>query len=121
VADSAHGRTASSLVGRNASQGQESHDWPGNVRELENVVERAVILSRHGTLHIDRDFLGDMTKKGNVAQHLRNEEREAIESALRLSRGRIAGPKGAANCLGLPASTLEFRIKRLGINKFACC
>jgi transcriptional regulator with GAF, ATPase, and Fis domain len=62
---------------------------------------------------------GDMTKKGNVAQHLRNEEREAIESALRLSRGRIAGPKGAANRLGLPASTLEFRIKRLGINKFA--
>jgi formate hydrogenlyase transcriptional activator len=96
----------------------ESHDWPGNVRELENVVERAVILSRHGTLHIERDFLGNMTNKGNVGQHLRNEERVAIESALRLSHGRISGPDGAANRLGLPASTLEFRIKRLGIDKF---
>jgi formate hydrogenlyase transcriptional activator len=97
----------------------ESHDWPGNVRELENVVERAVILSRHGTLHIERDFLGSMTQKGNVDQHMRNEERKAIESALRLSRGRISGPNGAASRLGLPASTLEFRIKRLGIDKFA--
>jgi formate hydrogenlyase transcriptional activator len=97
----------------------ESHDWPGNVRELENVVERAVILSRHGTLHIERDFLGNMTKKGDVGQHLRNEERVAIESALRLSRGRVSGPDGAASRLGLPASTLEFRIKKLGIDKFA--
>jgi formate hydrogenlyase transcriptional activator len=97
----------------------ESHDWPGNVRELENVVERAVILSRHGTLRIERDFLGNITKKGNVVQHLHDQEREAIESALRLSRGRVAGPNGAASRLGLPASTLEFRIKRLGIDKFA--
>ena len=97
----------------------ESHDWPGNVRELENVIERGVILSRHGTLHIERDSLRIMTTKGNVGQHLRDEEREAIESALRLSRGRISGPNGAAGRLGLPASTLEFRIKRLGIDKFA--
>jgi formate hydrogenlyase transcriptional activator len=97
----------------------ESYDWPGNVRELENVVERAVILSRHGTLRIERDFLGNAMNKVNVGQHLRNEEREAIESALRLSHGRISGPDGAARRLGLPASTLEFRIKRLGIDKFS--
>jgi formate hydrogenlyase transcriptional activator len=97
----------------------ESYDWPGNVRELENVVERAVVVSRHGTLRIERDFLGEFTKERNVGDHLRNEERESIESALRLSQGRISGPNGAANRLGLPASTLEFRIKRLGIDKFS--
>jgi formate hydrogenlyase transcriptional activator len=97
----------------------ESYDWPGNVRELENVVERAVILSRHGTLRVERDFLGNVMNEVNVGQHLRNEERDAIESALRLSHGRISGPDGAAKRLGLPASTLEFRIKRLGIDKFS--
>jgi len=97
----------------------ESYDWPGNVRELENVVERAVILSRHGTLRIERDFLGNGINEVNVGRHLQNEEREAIESALRLSHGRISGPNGAAKRLGLPASTLEFRIKRLGIDKFS--
>jgi formate hydrogenlyase transcriptional activator len=97
----------------------ESYDWPGNVRELENVVERAVILSRHGTLRIEPDFLGNVTNKGSVGEHLRTEEREVIESALRLSRGRISGANGAASRLGLPASTLEFRIKRLGIDKFS--
>src|SRR5204862_6267704 len=69
----------------------ESYDWPGNVRELENVIERAVILSRHGTLRVERDSLGNMTRNGNVGRHLRNEEREAIESSLRLSHGRISG------------------------------
>jgi formate hydrogenlyase transcriptional activator len=97
----------------------ESYEWPGNVRELENVLERAVILSRHGTLRIGHDFLGAGTKPGKVIQHLHDEEREAIESSLRQSNGRISGPKGAANRLGLPASTLEFRIKRLGIDKFS--
>ena len=98
----------------------ESYDWPGNVRELENVVERAVIVSRHGTLRIERDFLGNLAMDNpNVGQHLRKEERDVIESALRLSHGRISGPNGAAKRLGLPASTLEFRIKRLGIDKFS--
>src|SRR5262245_9546045 len=112
------GRTVE-RIDKNSLKLLESYDWPGNVRELENVVERAVILSRHGTLRIERDFLGQRTTKGNVGQHLRNEEREAIESALRLSHGRISGPNGAAKRLGLAASTLEFRIKRLGIDKFS--
>ena len=45
-------------------------------------------------------------------------EREAIEAALRASQGRVSGPNGAAKRLGLPHSTLEFRIKKLGIDKF---
>jgi formate hydrogenlyase transcriptional activator len=79
----------------------------------------ALILSQHGTLRIERDFLGNQPKEGNVGEHLRNAEREAILSALRLSHGRISGPHGAASRLGLAASTLEFRIKRLGIDKFS--
>ena len=54
----------------------------------------------------------------NSTEQPRAEEREAIENALATSRGKVAGENGAAKTLGLPASTLEFRIKRLGINKF---
>ena len=98
-----------------------SHDWPGNVRELENVVERAVILSHGGVLRVGRELLGapaapkpDM----NMSGKLKAQERESIEAALEKSRGRVSGKGGAAERLGLPASTLEFRIKRLGIDKF---
>jgi formate hydrogenlyase transcriptional activator len=96
----------------------ESYHWPGNVRELENVIERAVVTSRNGTLRIDRDTLPAAPVPGNIETHLQSEEREAIERALRISRGRVAGPNGAAKQLGLAPSTLEFRIKRLGIDKF---
>ncbi len=95
----------------------ESYTWPGNVRELENVVERAVILSRNGTLRVERDLL-PAAAGGDIDGHLEAEERQAIEAALRASRGRIAGTNGAALRLGLPASTVEYRIRRLGIDKF---
>ncbi len=101
----------------------ESHPWHGNVRELENVIERAIILSRDGTLRIERDALGSgnlmRMPDGNIKARLKAQERETIEAALALSRGRIAGRNGAAQALGLAASTLELRIQRLGIDKFA--
>jgi formate hydrogenlyase transcriptional activator len=96
----------------------ESHQWPGNVRELENVIERAIILSRGGVLRVDRDTLPHPNLTGNMDERLRAQEREAIETALRASRGRISGPNGAARALGLAPSTLELRIKSLGIDKF---
>jgi formate hydrogenlyase transcriptional activator len=93
--------------------------WPGNVRELENVIERAVILSKGETLRIDRDALpGAERAPVSLADHVTKTERTAIETALAASRGRISGADGAARRLGLPASTLEFRIKRLAIDKF---
>jgi formate hydrogenlyase transcriptional activator len=95
-----------------------SYQWPGNVRELENVIERAVILSRNGALRVERDVLPGAAAAGNVNERLQTQEREAIESALRASRGRVSGANGAAKALGLAPSTLEFRIKRLGIDKF---
>lgn len=94
----------------------QAHSWPGNVRELENAVERAVILSRGGVLHLDVAMLS--AAEGSSRQQARSEEREAIEAALTASRGRVAGETGAAKKLGCPASTLEFRIKKLGIDKF---
>jgi formate hydrogenlyase transcriptional activator len=99
----------------------ESHHWPGNVRELENVIERSIILSRDGTLRIERDAIpgGPGTNlNGNMNEGLRTHERDAIEAALRASGGRVSGANGAARALGLPPSTLDLRIKRLGIDKF---
>lgn len=96
----------------------QSHSWPGNVRELENVVERAVILSHGGVLHIDATMLPGAARKDDSTMQLSSEERDAIENALTTSHGKVAGENGAAKKLGVPASTLEFRIKKLGIDKF---
>jgi len=74
--------------------------------------------SRNGTLRVERDLLPGAAAGGGMVSHLEAEERQAIEAALRTSRGRISGANGAARRLGLPASTLEFRIRRLGIDKF---
>ena len=95
-----------------------SYSWPGNVRELENEVERAVILAQSSTLRITRDAAPGSNVGGNLVEQLHSNERESIESALRATGGRIAGVNGAARRLGLAPSTLEFRIKRLGIDKF---
>jgi formate hydrogenlyase transcriptional activator len=95
-----------------------SHSWPGNVRELENVVERALILSRGGTLRVDRESMPAPDGRTQpLSDQVQSSERTAIERALAGSRGRISGPHGAARKLGLPASTLEFRIRKLGIDK----
>jgi formate hydrogenlyase transcriptional activator len=96
-----------------------AYHWPGNIRELENVVERAVILSQNGTLRIGRDVLPSSdVRTSALSDELQATERASIETALTTSRGRVSGPGGAARRLGLPASTLEFRIRRLGIDKF---
>jgi formate hydrogenlyase transcriptional activator len=95
-----------------------SNPWPGNVRELENFIERAVILSSKGTLRLGADDLRAVSgDAAGMRGQLAGEERSLIESALRASRGRISGPNGAARRLGIPASTLEFRLRRLGIDK----
>jgi formate hydrogenlyase transcriptional activator len=97
-----------------------AYHWPGNVRELENVVERALILSRGGTLRIDREILPPSTiGTPPLADHLEASERTAIEAVLKATRGRVSGRDGAARQLDLPASTLEFRIRKLGIDKFS--
>jgi transcriptional regulator with GAF, ATPase, and Fis domain len=106
-----------------------SYDWPGNVRELQNVVERAVIVSESDVLDIEeRWLLGERTAAQFAAQPIRRiyrprtqatqeKEKEAIGAALMECKGRVSGPFGAASQLGLPSSTLESKIKALGIDK----
>ncbi len=96
----------------------ESYDWPGNVRELENLIARAVIVSDGEVLQIPAHIFPGTTPSGSIDRRLRKEERDAIEAALRASRGRVAGPDGAARRLGLAPSTLESRIQRLGLDKY---
>jgi len=100
----------------------QQYDWPGNIRELQNMVERAVILCDSDTLSIDETWLKGCPQQGAVRvpveSSLENREKEAIEGALAACKGRVAGPSGAATRLGLPRSTLESRIKSLGIDKW---
>jgi len=105
-------------IDRRSMKMLEGAAWPGNLRELENVIERAIILSRDGVLRVERDALSHANPTGNMDERLRAQERDAIETALRASRGRVSGPNGAARALGLAPSTLDLRIKSLGIDKF---
>jgi len=101
----------------------QEYDWPGNVRELQNVIERAVTLSDSDAFSIDEAWL---RQKPSTVPHsgialksaLLAHEKEVIEAALAQSHGRISGPAGAAAKLGIPDSTLEAKIKRLGIDKY---
>jgi len=100
-----------------------AYTWPGNIRELQNVVERAVILCEGDTLSVDESwFKHDPPRSPGTTQSLPtspfNQEREMIEAALRESRGRIAGPFGAATKLGIPRQTLDSKIAAIGIDKY---
>jgi formate hydrogenlyase transcriptional activator len=94
-----------------------AHPWPGNVRELQNLLERAVILSRAEILELADFELPGLPVPRSKAEPA--DERRRIEEALRGARGRVAGLDGAAASLGVAPSTLESRIHRLGIDKFA--
>jgi len=98
------------------------YGWPGNIRELQNVIERSVIVCETETLTIDESWLRHESLKAlrpvqPLAEELVARERQMIEAALAASRGRVSGPSGAAARLGIPGSTLESRIKALGIRK----
>jgi PAS domain S-box-containing protein len=99
-----------------------SYDWPGNIRELQNVVERSVIVSPDGVFCVDDAWLSreSTPSLSPMPDHIDEDssrERKIIEAALTESRGRVAGPNGAAAKLGIPSSTLESRIKKLKIRK----
>ncbi len=100
----------------------ESYPWPGNIRELENVIERSVIVCETETLTIDPSWLsiGNLHPQGptgSLGRKSSAEEKELIEKALAEAEGRVSGPSGAAAKLGIPASTLEYKIRLLKINK----
>jgi PAS domain S-box-containing protein len=102
----------------------QSYSWPGNIRELQNVIERSVILSSGDVFSVDESWLSkesaQMASPPLASQPVNGKPRdelEIIKAALAESRGRVAGPSGAAAKLGIPSSTLEYRIKSLKLRK----
>jgi len=95
-----------------------NYSWPGNVRELENVIERAVIISRASKLEI-----GDAIPKTSVdtseesVTTMADNEKTHILKILKLTNWRISGEKGAAKILNINRTTLEARMKKLGIER----
>jgi PAS domain S-box-containing protein len=101
----------------------QSYPWPGNIRELQNIVERSVILCSGDTLWVDPAWLSSQEPHqpellGPLTETLRDQEKDMIEAALAETRGKVAGPDGAAAKLGIPRSTLDGKIKQLKIKKY---
>jgi len=96
-----------------------AYDWPGNIRELENLIERALILSFGNTLEYG-DWL-PKEKKGNnersSSKKMEDVEKDHIIEVLKKTNWKVSGEKGAAKILGLNATTLEARMKKLGIKR----
>jgi formate hydrogenlyase transcriptional activator len=111
-----------STIDRGTLKLLEAYRWPGNIRELQNVIERAVILSDGDIFSIDEAWLlRDTVQLQDLSIALNDllsqQEKKLIETALAESGGRISGPNGAAAKLGLPAKTLDSKIKRLAVRK----
>ena len=96
------------------------YDWPGNIRELQNLVERALILTAGPVLRVPLDGLrahGAPAAPASPPRTLREAEREHVLAVLAETRWVLGGPNGAAARLGLNRSTLQFRLKKLGISR----
>jgi len=102
----------------------QQYDWPGNVRELQHVIERAVITSTGGRLNIELPTQAKAARLPEAAiadpvvrtdAQIRQIESDNIRAALKAANGKVSGPGGAAQLLGLKSTTLASRIKALGI------
>lgn len=112
-------------IPNNVMEALQAYSWPGNVRELENIVERAVILSR-GTQLEPGDWLPKTTVSASADASssgatpiptLEEKEREHITEVLELTGWRVRGERGAAEVLGIKPTTLEARMKKLNIQR----
>jgi formate hydrogenlyase transcriptional activator len=98
--------------------------WPGNIRELENFIEHSVILTNGSVLTAALGMLDEPSARELAPQQetaiasdtLASIQREHIMEALRRSKGRISGPQGAAARLGLKRTTLQSKMKQMGIS-----
>jgi formate hydrogenlyase transcriptional activator len=95
----------------------EEYPWPGNVRELENLVERSVILCPEPVFFLNPFAQAEAAAPGSAHTTLDALVRAHIVRALKLCSGRIYGPAGAARLLGLKPTTLQSKLKRLGIDR----
>ncbi len=99
-----------------------AYDWPGNIRELENIIERALILSNSNELEFGEwvplaqiNATNGNSKATTAALKLDDVEKDHILTVLKQTGWKVSGEKGAAKILGLNATTLEARMKKLGI------
>ena len=131
----AHVRRKLNCTGRELTQGEvlklQNYHWPGNVRELQNIIERAVISSRCGSVKFDlpvpqasgASLKTQIRKNGDTPgeiltdEHMRLREKANLESALQHTDWKIYGTGGAAELLGLKPTTLLSRVKKMGIEK----
>jgi DNA-binding NtrC family response regulator len=93
----------------------QSYDWPGNVRELRNVIERAMIVSSGPVLHLEPPAVPFLAET-DAPMSLDEAQRRHIAKALEAAGGRISGPGGAAERLGLKPTTLRSKMERLGLD-----
>jgi formate hydrogenlyase transcriptional activator len=91
-------------------------NWPGNIRELENLVERSVILTEGSTLRVPLAELRLQPESVQTDGTLETTDREYIIRVLGETRGVLSGPHGAASRLGLPRTTLQSKMRKLGID-----
>jgi formate hydrogenlyase transcriptional activator len=95
-----------------------SYDWPGNIRELQNFIERSVILSDGAVLRPPlAELRHSLEAEAPKVVTLEEAERDHIRKTLETTRWVVAGPSGAAARLGIPRSTLYFRMQKLGISR----
>jgi PAS domain S-box-containing protein len=106
-------------IRKKAMKALQDYSWPGNVRELQNVIERSLIVSETDEFSIDKSWVANQPRSpaSRAPSVPSSGERERIEATLAQSKGRVAGESGAAAILGVPASTLESRIRALRIDK----
>jgi len=98
----------------------QSWHWPGNVRELENFIERAVILTSGTTLQVPVNEMASSSSSQELPEApstLAGTERDYIIKILRETRGVLAGPNGAAVRLGVKRTSLQYKMKKLGITR----
>jgi transcriptional regulator with GAF, ATPase, and Fis domain len=94
----------------------QAHDWPGNIRELQNSIERAVLFSPGSVLRLPLDLKQTVKPRSESASRtLAEADREHILETLKQTDGVISGLHGAANRLGLPRTTLVYKMRKLGI------
>jgi formate hydrogenlyase transcriptional activator len=102
-------------IPRRTMQALQSYSWPGNIRELRNVIEHAMILSRGKNL--DLRLPERASSETAAVGNLEELERRHIVTVLKKTGWRLAGPGGAAAVLGLKRTTLQSKIKKLGIKR----
>ena len=93
-----------------------AHDWPGNIRELQNCIERAMLFSPGSVLRLPLDLKQTVKQSSeSAARTLADADREHILETLKQTNWMIGGQEGAANRLGLPRTTLIYKMRKLGI------